>query len=112
MFMIMFVLNDPQKTDLVLDSWNKAGVSGTTLIESTGAFRRRMRIPGRYAYTTATKDENNTTLMAIVQDESVVTTCLEETEKVIGNLSNHDTGIFSYWPLAGVKGFPKNYSLD
>ncbi|MHC1771245.1 MAG: hypothetical protein AB9907_05810 [Flexilinea sp.] len=112
MFMIMFVLNDQKRADLVLDAWNNSGVSGTTLIESTGAFRRRMRIPGRYAYTTENTDENNITLIAIVQEESVVLNCLAETEKVIGDLSNPDTGIFSYWPLAGVKGLNKNYSRD
>lgn len=112
MFMIMFVLNDSKKTDQILDGWSKAGVNGATLLESTGAYRRRMRIPGRYAYTTTNSDETNLTLMAIVMDEETVQNCLAETEKIIGDLSQPNTGIFSYWPLAAVKGITKNYKTD
>ncbi len=112
MYMILFVLNDPQKLDMILDSWKKSGVGGTTIYESTGAFRKRMRIPGRYAYTTENLDENNVSLMSVVQTETIVQNCLAETEKVIGDLSNPDTGIFCYWELDGVKGLHKNYSAE
>ena len=50
MYMILFVLNDPQKLEMILDAWKKSGVGGTTIYESTGAFRKRMRIPGRCVY--------------------------------------------------------------
>ena len=112
MYMIFFVLNNPEKLDVILDAWKKAGVSGTTIYESTGAFRKRMRIPGRYAYTTENLDENNVTLMSVVQTISVIQNCLAESEKNIGDLSNPDTGIFSFWELDGVKGLPKNYSEE
>ncbi len=108
-YMIMFVLNDPKQVDLVLDSWDKAGVKGSTLIESTGAYRHRMRIPGRYAFATSTHDENNLTLMAVVSDEVVIKKCLDETEKIIGDLSKPNTGVFTWWPLGGTKGLAKNY---
>ena len=112
MYMILFVLNDPKKIDVILDAWKKSGVVGTTIFESTGAFRKRMRIPGRYAYTTENLDENNVSLMSVVQTETIIKNCLAETEKVIGDLSNPETGIFCYWELGGVKGFNKNYSAE
>jgi hypothetical protein len=40
MFMIMFVLDDICHLDDVLDSWSDAGISGATIIESSGLYRR------------------------------------------------------------------------
>ena len=50
--------------------------------------------------------------MAIVNDEEIIERCLEETEKVTGDLTLPRTGIFSYWPLTFVKGIQKNYETE
>ena len=110
MYMIMFVLNDAKKLDLILDGWNNIGIRGVTIFETTGAYRRRMRIPGRYAFTTTNEDEKSQTLMAIVNDESIAKKCLNTTEKLIGDLSNPNTGVFTYWPLTAAKGIEKQYN--
>ena len=36
MYMVMFILDDPDRLDAVLDAWAKIGVSGTTIVESAG----------------------------------------------------------------------------
>ena len=41
MFMVFFVLDDPNRLDDLLAAWTEAGVTGATIIESTG-MRRRM----------------------------------------------------------------------
>ena len=110
MYIIMFVLNDSKKLDMVLDGWNKVGVRGATILESTGAYRIRKRIPGRFAFTTATSDEVSKTLIAMVESEDFVKNCLAETEHMIGDLSEPNTGIFSYWPVTDIKGLHKNYN--
>ena len=51
MYMIMFVLNNPDKLDDVLQGWELVGIKGVTIFESTGIQRRRtsrQRIPARY----------------------------------------------------------------
>ena len=110
MCIIMFVLNDSKKLDMILDGWNKIGVRGVTILESIGAYRVRKRIPGRFAFTTANADENSKTLIAMVESEQVVKDCLAETEKMIGDLSEPNTGIFSYWQATDIKGIHKNYN--
>ena len=110
--MIMFVLNDRKHTDQVLEEWNNAGIKGATLMESTGAYRRRMQIPGRYAYATTNVDEGNITLFAIVPDQTSVNNCLAATEKVVGDLNEPNTGVFTYWPLANVKGIMKHQHIE
>ncbi len=110
MFIIMFVLNDSKKLDMILDGWKKIGVRGVTILDSIGAYRVRKRIPGRFAFTTANADENSKTLIAMVEDEQVVKDCLAETENLIGDLSEPNTGIFSYWQATNIKGLHKNYN--
>ena len=110
MFIIMFVLNDSKKLDMILDGWNKIGVRGATILDSIGAYRVRKRIPGRFAFTTATSDENSKTLIAMVESEEVVQNCLAETEHMIGDLSQPNTGIFTYWPVTDIKGLHKIYN--
>ena len=110
MYIIMFVLNDSKKLDMILEGWNKVGVKGVTILESIGAYRVRKRIPGRFAFTTANADETSKTLMAMVEGEQTVKDCLAETERLIGDLSEPNTGIFSYWPVTEIKGIHKNYN--
>ena len=110
MYIIMFVLNDSKKLDMILDGWNKIGVRGVTILDSIGAYRVRKRIPGRFAFTTATADENSKTLIAMVEAEETVKNCLTETEELIGDLSEPNTGIFTYWPVTDIKGIHKNYN--
>ena len=110
MYIIMFVLNDSKKLDMILDGWNKIGVKGVTILDSIGAYRVRKRIPGRFAFTTATADESSKTLIAMVESEETVKNCLAETEHLIGDLSEPNTGIFTYWPVSEIKGIRKNYN--
>lgn len=97
---------------MVLDGWNKIGVRGATILESIGAYRVRKRIPGRFAFTTANSDENSKTLIAMVEDEKVVKDCLAETQRLVGDLSEPNTGIFSYWQACDIVGIHKNYKKD
>ncbi len=112
MYMIQFVLTDAQLTDRVLEGWYSAGITGTTLLNSSGISQRRMRIPGRYAYTLSTSAANNITLIAVVENETIVKACLAATEAAVGDLDKPHTGFFTYWPLTGVKGINKKYSEE
>ncbi len=107
MYMIFLVLHERKNTNAVLSEWSKAGVGGATLMDSTGAYRLRKRIPGRYAFATINTEDINQSIFAIVQDEDTALRALAATEAVIGDLNLPETGVFSYWPLAGVKGVYK-----
>jgi hypothetical protein len=110
MFMVMFVLDDPNQLDAVLDAWHAEGINGATIVESTGINRRRS---ARLVGTTimaginrlmSSDEENHYTLFAIVRDEAVVNKCLAASESVVGNLNEPNTGVFAAWPLPVVKG--------
>jgi hypothetical protein len=108
MFMIMFVLDDPSQLDALLETWEKAGIRGATIVESTGIHRRRKRIlPMRYVFqTTGDVEESHYTLFVIVESDRLVQACLHATEQLVGNLDEPNTGVFAAWPLAVVKGLP------
>jgi nitrogen regulatory protein PII len=111
MQMIIFVLNDPGHLDQVLNAWQKAGVKGVTLIETSGFYRRQKKhVPMRYFFgSSGAQEEGNMTLMAIVADQATVDQCLVATETVVGDLDQPNTGIFAAFPLSTVKGLNKIY---
>jgi len=112
MHMVMYVLDDPDKLDAVLEAWDALGVGGVTIIESSGIRRRqvkRKRIPMRFGFEhlVESNERGNFTLMTLVEGEAVVEQCVEAVERVVGNLSEPNTGILAAWPLAVVRGIPK-----
>jgi hypothetical protein len=112
MYMIMFVLDDPDQLDTLLDAWVELGVSGITLVESSGFHRRRAHVPGaRYVGSLPDLVEEvargSFTLFAAVADEALVQACFAATERIVGDLSQPNTGIIAAWPLSFGKGLEK-----
>jgi nitrogen regulatory protein PII len=110
MEMIFFVLNDPDLMDEVLEGWQKIGVSGATIFETTGFHRRlKKRIPMRYLFGEQDFQETgNITLMALVPDNQMVQQCLAVTEQIVGDLNLPNTGVFASWTIPFVKGLSKD----
>lgn len=112
MQMLMFVLDDPELLDEVLDAWQAVGVSGVTIIESSGLYRHQRQKPvgARYAFglaRSATRlDAGHYTLWVIVPDETTVRACLAAAEGIVGDLAEPDTGVLVAWELGVVKGVP------
>lgn len=112
MHMIMFVLDNSALLDSVLEAWRGIGVSGVTIIESSGLYRQTQQHPvgARYAFglPRAAKriEAGNVTLFTIVPDEAVVQACLETAEAITGNLDERNTGVLAAWELGTVKGVP------
>lgn len=111
MYMVMLVLDDPNRLDAVLEAWEAIGVSGVTIAETSGINRRRVqktRIPARYIFGQVVEGEleNSYTLFTIVKDENVVEDCLAAVERIVGDLDGPNTGVLAAWPLARVKGVP------
>ncbi len=111
MFMIIFVLHDPDRLDQLLAAWEKAGVKGATLIESTGIHsRKKVRVPMRYVFSgSSVQETGNVTIMTVVPDQEMVAKCLAAVEEVIGDLEKPNTGIFTAFPLTTGKGLKKSY---
>lgn len=108
MFMIIFVLDDTSYLGQILEACSNIGISGATIIESTGLNRNHLKhVPMRYAYgDTSLEESGNSTLFAIVESENMVQLCLQSIEQIVGDLDEPNTGVFSAWPLTSTKGIP------
>ena len=111
MYMVMLVLDDINRLDELLEAWAMLGVSGATIIESTGIHRRRStqrQVHTRYNFGSlgVGQELGNYTLFTIVPDESTARRCLAAAERVVGDLAGPNTGVLAAWPLAVVKGLP------
>jgi len=113
MQMIMLVLDDPDLLDEVVGSWRSAGVTGATILESMGAYRRETEhVRGRYLFgmpgLAETAARAQYTLFAIVPDRSIAELALQATEEITGDLNQPNTGVFAAWELSMAKGLPDN----
>lgn len=112
MYMVFCVLDDPAKLSKVLEALDNGGISGATIVESTGLHRvRKQHLVMQYLYSSPAMDETeNISLFTIVPDKKSVVTCLALIESVVGDISNPDTGIFAAWELDVIKGLrsPEN----
>jgi nitrogen regulatory protein PII len=110
MYMAFFVLDDPDKLPKVLEALEQGGISGATIVESTGLHRQQKKHVGlRYVYSSPLLDEmDNISVFTIVPDLLAVETCLKCVESVVGDMNNPDTGIFTAWELGIVKGLTQS----
>lgn len=109
MYMVMFVLDQPDLLNRVLKAWEDVGITGATIVESSGFFRqkeRRKLLTGRYILPVVQEgiEKGNISLFSIVADEQQARAALQAVETVTGDLSQPNTGVFSAWPLEFVKG--------
>lgn len=111
MQMVMFVLDDPDQLNAVLDAWHAIGVSGITLLESSGSYRHQTHLLGlRFVSVTSVLaqrlEEGHYTLLTVVPDEEAVSQCLAAVETIVGDLDSPNTGIFTSWAVGLTKGVP------
>lgn len=112
MQIVMFVLDDPQQLDPVLDAWEAIGITGVTIVESSGINRRRIARQVGVSYMAgfnrlmSGSQENHYTLFTIVPDEETVRRCLQAAEDIVGDLDGPNTGVLAAWELSVVKGVP------
>jgi nitrogen regulatory protein P-II 1 len=112
MSLILFVLHDPEKLRELLDAWKEAGVSGATVLFSTGL--------GRLNYSDALSDDLplmpsledflpkveklSRTIFSLVEDEIIVERVIAATTRVVGDLDQPDRGLLMVLPVEKVYG--------
>lgn len=115
MYLILFVLDDPDKLQDLLDAWEDAGTGGATVLVSTGMQRMRSGairddIPLMPGLDDLYKriEEHHRTLFTIVKDDDVLKKIVKATQSVVGDLNMPNTGILMVLPAAQVYGLDKN----
>jgi hypothetical protein len=112
MYLILFVLNDPDRLEDLLIAWEENGVRGATVLFSTGLGRIRELDGWRddMPLIPSLKDfyelpENmNRTIFTIVNDDPQVDAVVAATKKVVGELDERETGLLLVLPIARAYG--------
>ena len=115
MYVVLFVLNDPDLLDDVLSAWERAGVSGATVLPSTGLGRIRQKeglrddvplMPGLEDFYHHESDISHT-LFTIVDSEALAGEVVRATEQVVGSLDQPGNGILAVLPTVSIHGLIK-----
>lgn len=118
-YLVVMVLDDINHGPRLFDAWEAAGVTGITIIESTGLGRLRRTLglrddmplmPSIRALTQA-REEHHRTIFSIVEGEAMVDTLIDVTERTIGKLSEPHTGVLFALPVARVVGLASDEEL-
>lgn len=112
MFMIIFVLHDPELLQDVLNAWDAAGAKGVTILPSTGlkrllsqdTLREDMPLIPSIDDLLQTEERLNRTLFTIVDDEPMIDKIVKATQSVTCDLDLPNTGILTVLPVVRAYG--------
>lgn len=114
MLQLWLVLDNPALLNDVLEAWTDIGVRGVTILESTGVHRVRSRASAQdapfmlgFSRLLRTDQVGHNTLFAVVPSMEIVEQLVQATERIVGDLSQPNTGVLFATPVAAAWGLPK-----
>ncbi|HOU40536.1 MAG TPA: hypothetical protein PK829_04650 [Promineifilum sp.] len=119
-YTVFLVLDNLEHESALLEGWENAGVTGITILDSTGLGRIRQRaslrddmplLPSLHALLHA-KEERHRTFMSVVDGEEMVNGIIEATQAILGDMSLPNTGILFVMPVTRVVGVPRRGQTD
>ncbi len=118
-YLVVLVLDDPDRCRDVLDVWEAAGAPGVTILDSSGLGRvRRAGIRDDIPLMPSLSDlfrrqeDHHRTLFSVVKDQSQVDAIVQATQAVVGELDRKDTGLLFVVPVSQVYGLHKKREGD
>jgi len=113
-YLVVLVLDNPDRCTDVLQAWEDAGVTGITILESTGIGRvRRIGILDDIPLMPSmsdlfkNKETHHRTLFSVVETEAQTEALLQATEAVIGDLDQPHKGLMFVVQLHKTYGLNK-----
>ena len=113
-FQVVFVLDNEDHCGKVLDAWEKAGIRGVTIMESSGLGRvykagLRDDLPLMPSLSDLFKntETRHRTLFTVVKSQEQIDAIVEATQSVVGDLEQPDTGFLFVIPVSQVYGVNK-----
>lgn len=115
MYLILLVIDDPDRLEDLLIAWEEAGVPSATVLFSTGMGRLRNLagwrddmplIPSLGDFYEAPENLNRT-IFATANNEAQVDAVIVATQKVIGDLDQSKSGLLLVLPVTRALGVNK-----
>lgn len=110
-FLVVMIIDDPDKCPLILDAWDALGVSGVTILHSTGLGRLRRAtfmddlplLPGLQDFEEA-REVQHRTLLCVVENEEIVERMVDAAQDVTGDLEAPNSGFLFVLPVIKAYG--------
>lgn len=113
--LIVLIVNDPDDCEPVLEAWEALGVSGVTILESSGLGSiRRAGMRDDLPLMPSLRDiiEGNEvhhrTLLSVVDNEATLEKMIASAQHIIGDLAEEHTGFLFVLPVTRVVGMGKD----
>jgi nitrogen regulatory protein P-II 1 len=116
MYMVLLILNDPEKCQNVLDAWEQAGAPGVTVLLSSGLghIMKKMGLQEDLPLIPSLDDffqqeeTPHRTLFSIVRERGLVDRMIDATRAVLGDLNQPNNGILSILPVLEAYGLDRS----
>lgn len=111
--LLVIVLDNLEQCPAVLDTWEKAGVRGVTILESTGlgrllgAMRDDLPLFPSLRDLLVSRELHHRTLFTVIEDEATLERVITATEQTIGDFTRPHTGLLFVVPVTQVLGLKK-----
>lgn len=109
--MLIFVLNNVNHLEEILNEFTKSGIKGATVIDSTGmnrvlhsGYNDEVPLFGSLKILMNERRPFNKTIYTVIKDEQVET-AISSIKKIVGDLSKPDVGIVFTIPVNFIEGF-------
>lgn len=117
MLMLIMVLDNLAHRDDVLQAWIDSGITGVTVLESTGINRVLRRHKADPAYAGFSQlfgggSVGHNTLFAVIDSLDIAEAAVAATERVVGDLNEPSTGIIFAVPVVKLWGSDRVGSAD
>lgn len=117
-YLVVLIVDDPDDCPAILDAWEAAGVTGVTILESSGLGRLRRAglrddlplMPSLHDLL-GTREIHHRTLLSVVEEQSRVDEMVAIARKVIGDLDQPHTGFLFVIPVLQVYGLGKDLTV-
>jgi nitrogen regulatory protein PII len=110
-YLVVLILPDMEKGAKVLEAWEAAGVSGITVLNSTGLGRLRRRshrddIPllPSLANFLQSPEHHHQTFLSVVGSEELLDRVLAVTQETLGDMTRPDSGVIFAVPVSHAIG--------
>ncbi len=117
-YLVVFVLDNPDLCQDVLDAWEDAGAKGITILESTGIGRVRQvglrdDLPLMPSLSDLFKsaETHNRTLFSVVDDLDISHTLVKAAQDTVGGIDKPNSGLIFIVPLLEVYGLNNENKL-
>ncbi len=114
-YLVVLILDNPEDCPALLKAWDKEGVTGVTILNSSGLDRVRRggfldNVPLIPSLDQFFQNEEiyHRLLMSVVEGEEIVDRLIKASEKITGDLNQPNSGFLFVVPVIKVKGLNRN----